>query len=111
MIDFDLYNVPVQNDDVSLVTQQIDILFDTKPREILGSEEFGTNYEKYLFDLNITNDAIKYSVLNDLRSLDLLGFEPYVDVHLLQGTEHDIALVEITLSRDDEHYQQIYKIN
>jgi hypothetical protein len=111
MIDFDLYNTPVQNDDISLVMQQIDILFDTKPREVLGFEKFGTNYEKYLFDLNISNDAIKYAVISDLRSLDLLGFSPHVEVHLLQGTEHDIALVEITLSRDDEHYQQIYKIN
>jgi hypothetical protein len=29
----------------------------------------------------------------------------------LQGTEHDIALIEINLTRDDEHYQQIYKVN
>lgn len=111
MIDFDLYNNPIQNDDISLVMQQIDILFDTKPKEVLGEERFGTNYEKYLFDLKVSNDAIKYSVLSDLNSLDLLGFDPYVDVILLQGTEHDIALVEITLTRDDEHYQQIYKIN
>lgn len=111
MIDFDLYNEPVQNDDVSLVMQQIDILFDTKPTEVLGEENFGTNYEKYLYDLNISNDAIKYSVLSDLNSLDLLGFEPSVDVILLQGTEHDIALVEIYLTRDDEHYHQVYKID
>jgi hypothetical protein len=110
MIDFDLIDKPTQNDDISLILQQIDILFDTRPKEVLGSEEFGTNYEKYLFDLNISNEAIKYSILTDLRSLDLFGFEPTVDVYLLQGTEHDIALVDIQLRRDDEYYQQIYKI-
>lgn len=111
MIDFDLYDKPIQNDDISLIMQQIDILFDTKPREVLGSEQFGTNYEKYLFDLQLSNEALKYTVLNDLYSLDLLGFTPDVEVHLLQGTEHDIALIEINLTRDDEYYQQIYKVN
>ena len=111
MIDFDLTNYPVQNDDLSLVLQQIDILFDTKPREVLGDEAFGTNYDKFLFDLNLSNEALKQSVATDLRSLDLLGFDADVNVHLLQGTEHDIALVEIILTRDDEQYQQIYKID
>jgi hypothetical protein len=111
MIDFDLHNKPIQNEDISLVLQQIDILFDTKPREVLGDEGFGTNYEKYLFDLNLSNEALKHTVISDLNSLDLLGFSPDVEVHLLQGTEHDIALVEINLIRDDEYYQQIYRIN
>lgn len=112
MIDFDLKNnKPVQNNDIYLVLQQIDLLFDTKPKEVLGDENFGTNYDKYLYDLNISNESIRYSVLSDLNSLDLLGFEPEVEVYLLQGTEHDIALVTISLSRDDEYYQKIYKIN
>lgn len=111
MIDFDLNNQPILNDDISLIIQQIDILFDTKPKEVFGDERFGTNYDKYLFDLKISNQAIKYSILNDLNSLDLFGFVPDVEVHLLQGTEHDIALIEINLSRDDEYYQRVYKIN
>lgn len=112
MIDFDLKNnQPIQNNDLYLVLQQIDLLFGTKPKEVLGDEDFGTNYDKYLYDLNITNEAIKYSVLSDLNSLDLMGFTPDVEVYLLQGTEHDIALVNISLTRDDECYQKIYKIN
>lgn len=112
MIDFDLKNnQPIQNNDLYLVLQQIDLLFGTKPKEVLGDEEFGTNYDKYLYDLNITNEAIKYSVLSDLNLLDLMGFTPDVEVYLLQGTEHDIALVNISLTRDDEYYQKIYKIN
>ena len=110
MIDFDLKNnQPIQNNDLYLVLQQIDLLFGTKPKEVLGDENFGTNYDKYLYDLNITNEAIKYSVLSDLNSLDLMGFAPDVEEYLIQGTEHDIALVNISLTRDDEYYQKIYK--
>ena len=112
MIDFDLKNnQPTQNNDIYLVLQQIDLLFGTKPKEVLGFEDFGTNYDRYLYDLNITNEAIEYSVLSDLESLDLMGFSPEVRVYLLQGTEHDIALVNISLTREDEYYQKIYKIN
>lgn len=110
MIDFDLNDNSVLNDDISLIMQQVDILFGTKPREVLGFEDFGTNYDKYLFDLNISNEAIQYEVSNDLHTLDLLGYKPDVTAYLLKGTEHDISLVEITLTKDDEQYKQVYKI-
>lgn len=110
MIDFDLNNEPVLNNDVSLIFQQIDMLFDTKPREVLGFEDFGTNYDKFLFDLNISNEAIKNEILSDLNKLDLLDFSPSVEVYMLHGTEHDIALVDIILSRYDEQYNHTYKI-
>lgn len=111
MIDFDLNIEPIQNDDISLVLQQIEILFDTKPREVLGFEQFGTKYDSFLYNLNLSNEALKLEVLSDLESLDLLGFSPSVEVHLLQGTEHDIALVDINLTRGEEQYNQVYKID
>lgn len=111
MIDFDLNDNPIQNNDVSLIFQQIDMLFDTKPREVLGFEDFGTNYDKFLFDLNISNSAIEYAVLSDLAKLDLLGFSPSVTAYILQGTEHDIILIDIILSRDEEQYNRSYKIS
>ena len=112
MVDFSLHNdhVILQND-IDLVLQQIDILFDTAPREVLGSENFGTEYDKCLYDLNMSNDDILRQVETDLRSIDLLGFEYQVNIHMLRGTEQDIALVEIDLIRDDMKYNQIYKIS
>ena len=111
MIDFSInMDYPVLNDDVGLILQQIDILFDTKPKEVLGFEDFGTKYDEYLYNLKVSNEFLKQTVLSDLKSLDLLGFIPSVEVYLLQGTEQDIALIEITLTRDEEQYQQIYKI-
>lgn len=111
MIDFNLKpSTPILNDDVSLILQQIDILFDTKPRELLGFEDYGTKYDTYLYNLQVSNEFLKRTVLSDLDSLELFGFKPSVEVHLLQGTEQDIALIEINLTRDEEHYQQIYKI-
>ena len=112
MIDFNIdKGSPVKSNDIEIVLQQIDILFDTIPTEVLGSEDFGTKYDTYLYDLNISASNLEQQVYSDLYSLDLLGFTPKVEVHLLQGTEQDIALIDITLSRDDETYNKVYKID
>lgn len=112
MVDFNLNgNNPVNNDDISLILQQIDILFDTTPKEVFGAETFGTRYDKYLYELKLSNESIKQNILADLYSLELFGFIPTVNVHLLQGTEQDIALIEIELNREEESYTKIYKIS
>lgn len=111
MIDFNISSGdPLKTNDVSLLLQQIDILFDTSPRDVLGSPDFGTTYDDYLYRLKLSGDNIKSQVMSDLNSLDLLGFTPSVDVQLLVGTERDIALVDIVLEREDEKYRKIYKI-
>lgn len=112
MIDFNIdKGEPLKNNDIRLILQQIDILFDTTPREVFGDENFGTKYDTYLYKLHISNSSLQHEVLSDLHSLELFGFVPNVEVYLLQGSEQDIALIEITLTREDENYQRIYKIS
>lgn len=97
--------------DVELLLQQIDILFDTCPREVLGSPEFGTEYDRYLYDMHVTNDSLKEKILSDISSLDLYGFIPTVEVYMFQGTERDIALIDVTLTKDYNTYRKTYKIS
>lgn len=112
MIDFNIdVGKPTKNEDVELLLQQIDILFDTSPTTVLGDETFGTQYDKYLYNLRLSNDNIRHKVLSDLNSLELFNFIPEVTVHLLQGTERDIILIQIILTREEESYQRIYKIS
>lgn len=110
MIDFSLDAEPIKNTDTSLLLQQIDILFDTHPGMVLGSDDYGTEYDKYLYDLKLSNEAIKIQVLNDLYSLDLQGFSPEVEVYMLQGTEQDICLINIILTKEDTSIKKTYKI-
>lgn len=112
MIDFNLdQGDAIKNDEVSLILQQIDLLFDTRPRELLGEIDYGSRYDEYLYKLKISNSALQYQVESDLSSLELFEFIPKVEVHLLQGTEQDIALIDIVLTRDTETYRRIYKIS
>lgn len=112
MIDFNIKtNSGVINKDIDLILQQIDILFDTNKGEVLGDEFFGTQYDKYLYKLNISNEGLRSEVLSDLNKIELFGFTPNVEVFLLQGTEQDIAIINIQLSRDSEIYEKTYKIS
>lgn len=99
------------NNDIALIKQQIDILFDTNKGEVLGDDGFGTQYDKYLYNLKISNEGLKSEVLSDLNSLELFGYTPTVEVYLLQGTEQDIALINIRLSKDGTTYEKTYKIS
>lgn len=111
MIDFNLKEgEPTINDDVACLIQQIDILFDTTPGDLLGDTNYGTDYERYLYDFKTNAETLKEQMLQDLYSLDLLGFTPTVDVYLMQGSERDIAVIDVHLRRNSENYSKSYKI-
>lgn len=110
MIDFNIdEGAPVRKSDADLVLQQIELLLDTTPDDVLG-EDFGTQYDSYLYKLKMSAEDIKTQVSSDIYSLNLLGFTPNIEVYLLQGTEQDIALIQIELIREYERYEKIYKI-
>jgi len=111
MVDINLSEgAPIINDNVSLIIQQIDTLFDTAYREVHGAPYYGTRYDEFLYNMNMSNDAIAYQVECDLADINLFGFIPTVNVTILEGTINDIILISITLSKNDEVYEKTYKI-
>lgn len=113
MIDFSLSHK--LTDDIIIsnnllcVLQQIDLLFNTEINDVLG-DSFGSNYDKYLYTLGISNAALESKILSDLKNLDLCGFKPSVSVKLIEGTQRDIAFINITLSGNYEEYEKTYVI-
>lgn len=111
MVDFSINDGVAKRKDIDLILQQIDLLFDTSPREVFGSVDYGTKYDEYLYRLKLSNESIREQVLSDLYSIQLFDFVPTVEVHLLEGTEQDIALIEIVLTRETETYNRVYRIS
>ena len=99
------------NDEPSLIIQQIDLLFDTKEKEVFGAEAYGTKYDEFLFNTNLSNSAIEYQIMADLGSLELFGYTPHVDVNILEGTLNDIILITIGLSKNNTYYEKTYKLS
>lgn len=114
MLDFSLSNkltdeVMISND-LIYVLQQIDLLFDTNIDDVLGDSNFGTNYDRYLYTLGVSNAALETRILNDLYTLDLRGFTPSVTVTIVDGTYRDIAFINITLTGSYDNYEKTYVI-
>lgn len=111
MVDFNLSEGPATiSDEVACIKQQIDILFDTAPGDLLGDLYYGTNYEQYLYNLQLSPDQLSEAMLQDLYKLDLLGYTPQVQVYLMQGTERDIALIQVDLIKGGSRTTTTYTI-
>lgn len=111
MIDINLaQGDPTINEELKLITQQIDMLFDTANREVFGDPHYGTNYDEFLFNLNLSNSAMEYQVRCDLANIELFGYEPSVEVGIVEGTLNDIILIKIGLEKNNTYYEKTYKI-
>lgn len=112
MVDFNLNpGPPLINDDLKCIRQQVDILFGTRPGDLLGDINYGTEYDHYLYDLKLSGYELSERMIDDLYSLDLLGWSPNVETKLLMGTEQDIALIEVELVKGGQTSKQIYRID
>lgn len=112
MIDFCRSTDAVKLDqDLDLVLQQIDILLGTDPHEVLGDPVYGSDCEKFIWDLTYTNGEIERYVSRLLEYwVDFLSFDHSVKVDILKGTDSDIILVTIGLISDGYSYEKTYNI-
>ena len=113
MVDLSLDTINVsKTTDLENVIQQIEMLFDTSPFEVIGEPTYGSDFERFLWDLNASNYDIEQYIDSRIRSaVDLLGFNVETTVSLLNGTENDIILADITISRDGREYTKRYRID
>lgn len=111
MIDLNLEpGDPTIDNDIEVLLQQVNILFETTPGDLYGDIEYGTDYSYYLYELKYSAEQLRNQIMDDLREIDKLGFAIDVDVKLIHGTEDDIALVQIVFFKNSRTYTQNYKI-
>lgn len=113
MIDFSrVTSTTTIENTAEFVLQQIDILLDTDKCEVLGEPRFGSDYDKFLYELNISNTYIENYIYNNItENVDLMGWELSVHVDLMVGTKTDIILVEISVSKNNDVFSKVYKID
>ena len=111
MIDFCINtDLPQISDSVDLVMQQIEIFMDTWIDEVLG-EKCGQDFDKFLFDTSTGNNYVASYISNSIQqAVDLMDWRLDVGVDFLMGTQNDILMVYLTLSREDEVYTKAYKM-
>ena len=111
MIDFCNNNSAVQlTSDIDNVLQQLEIFLDTPEDEVLG-EDYGNDFERFLFDINIDNDYAAKYIENSIKSaVDLRGWDLSVKVTFLMGTQNDIMIIHMRLSNGVDTYTKNYKM-
>lgn len=98
------------SDEIDLLIQQIDMVFDTNPTEVFG-EEFGSEFYNLLWDLKVSNKEVsEYTKSVIYSNVNLIGWDLNVETEFLQGSINDIMLVKIQLSKYDEVFEKIYRI-
>lgn len=85
MVDFcNTTDSPILNYELDLILQQIDMLFDTSHKEVLGELTYGSDFDKFLWELNHSNYYIQdYIYKTILRNVELFDYELSVDVKLM----------------------------
>ena len=112
MIDFcNTKDAILLESDLDLVLQQIEMVLDTRRGDVIGDYDYGSNFSQYLFDINLGNQTVANNIKQTLMNqIDFMGWDLNVAVDFLLGSQHDIMLVQLEISKDDEAYTRIYKV-
>lgn len=112
MIDFcTSEDAVVLDDELDLIIQQIDMLFSTTPMDVIGCPNYGSAYERFIYDLSYPTSEIKRYAESQLeKNVEFFG-NPYdVNVSVLNGEYNDIILLEVNIYVKGHQYQKIYKV-
>lgn len=104
MLDLGLIK-PVVNNDLEEAIQEVDILFNTTPTELLGDTLYGINFYKYLWQLTPSAESIKKHITDKLSSNTYYynKFLYYINVEPVSLDVNDLAYrVEITIKTSND---------
>ena len=96
---------------IDLILQQIEMLFDTHPGDVIGDYQFGADFEEYLFNTTMGNQVVAERIAKLITSnVDMFDWDIHVDVEFLAGSQHDILMMRVSIYKEDETYSKIYKV-
>lgn len=101
----------VLENDIDLVLQQIEVLFDTDPGDVIGAPRFGIKFDNYLYETSLGNHTVAAQISNMISSnVDLMGWQVQVDVDFLAGSDNDILMFRVMIYNEVDTYSKIYKV-
>lgn len=93
--DLSLTNEVFLDDKVDLALQELDILFNTEPTEMLGDPNYGVFFEQFLWDLNPRSSELKEYITKKIEdnTYYVKQFDYEVTVTENDGTENSENIV------------------
>lgn len=98
--------------DIDIILQQIDILFDTNTDEVYG-EDYGSEFYNLLWDMTKSAEDISdYTRRLILTNVVLFDWKVDVKTSFLEGTQNDIMLITIKLTDlNNRMVEKTYRID
>lgn len=112
MIDFNYQDDgTILYQDIDLLMEQLDMLLSTNKCDVLGDENYGQDFEKFLYEMHQSNASIQKYIYDTIDyNIDRRGIPMQVNVDLLPGSERDIILVGITFEYNGSAVTRTFKI-
>lgn len=100
-----MYDISLNNnnlfitDRIEAAIQELDLMFNTEPTELIGDVNYGTNWYNYLWSLTpMINDLKNYIINRISQTYFASQFNPIVDVEFAQGIHTSIYVIKISLT-------------
>lgn len=111
-IDIGLFDKVIVNNYLDLALQELDILFNTRPTELLGHPTYGINFEQFLWTLTPSSDTleryIKEKITMNTFYLSKMSFT--VNVDFIRDLSEVIYVVKMSISDNSTTVNREYII-
>ena len=91
--------------------QELDMIFNTTNGELIGSSSFGTNFEKFLWQLNDASNMLQTYIYDKIKdSFFLRDMLTEVNVTTMEGEMRRIYVVKISVSDGTNTQNRTYQL-
>lgn len=110
MLDIGLNDKILLNDPLDLAIQELDILFNTTPTEMIGNSTYGMNFLQFLWQLTpstkLLKKYIREKVIASTIYLKRLKYDIDVDYYIDNGST--VYVVKIVIYTDSKNIEKSY---
>lgn len=112
MIDLALDNSIFIDTQVQAALQELDMLFETDPTELIGYPTYGTDFEQFLWQTAPSPKALKNYIIEHINRYTFFCqlFDMIVDVNVVEGDYRNIYNVTIILRPEQSNKTAGFRI-
>lgn len=89
------------SESIDMFIQQLDMLFATPKKSVLGTPDFGIDLDQYFWTTSKSSSSIRQEVINQINeyiSYELLEFVDFdIEINYLKGDVWDTIIVDVII--------------
>ena len=114
MLDFGLHNKPIVISKVDEAVQELDILFNTMPTEMIGQPSYGVNFLQFLWSLSPNTQKLKKYIRDCINTYTCYTRDCEIEIEVTTEDEESsysyVVAIYLYDSETNEEKERIYTI-